>query len=120
MKDLKSYPYKVLVRVDDKGRLLELNSDAFIKDKTGWIEIDSGCGDRYHHAQMNYLTRPLVDNRGLCLYKIADGKIVERAQDEIDADYQPPQPTPTVEQRLTVLESSTDDIILMLADMIGG
>lgn len=31
-----------------------------------------------------------------------------------------PAPSPTPEQRLDVLEGTTDDIILMMADMIGG
>ena len=31
-----------------------------------------------------------------------------------------PQPEPTPEQRLDVLENTTDDIILMMADLIGG
>lgn len=31
-----------------------------------------------------------------------------------------PTPSPTPEQRLDVLEGTTDDIILMMADLIGG
>ena len=31
-----------------------------------------------------------------------------------------PQPEPTPEERLDTLESTTDDIILMMADLIGG
>ncbi len=33
---------------------------------------------------------------------------------------QTPTPSPTPEQRLDVLEGTTDDIILMMADLIGG
>ena len=33
---------------------------------------------------------------------------------------QMPEPVPTPEQRLDVLECTTDDIILMMADLIGG
>lgn len=33
---------------------------------------------------------------------------------------QMPEPAPTPEQRLDVLESTSDDIILMMADLIGG
>ena len=33
---------------------------------------------------------------------------------------QMPQPDPTPEERLDVLEYTTDDIILMMADLIGG
>lgn len=31
-----------------------------------------------------------------------------------------PTPSPTPEQRLDTLENTTDDIILMMADLIGG
>lgn len=113
-------PYRVFVRVDIAGRVAAINSCEFVPDADGWIEIDSGWGDRYHHAQGNYLPRPLVDERGLYRYKLVYGKIVERTQEEIDGDYTPPTPAPNTDQRLAALESSTDDIILMLADMIGG
>ena len=33
---------------------------------------------------------------------------------------QMPEPVPTPEQRLDVLENTTDDIVLMMADLIGG
>lgn len=113
-------PYKVLVRVDDDGRVVEINSDAFVTDTDGWVEIDSGWGDKYHHAQGNYLSGPLMDERGIYRYKLVDGKPIERTQEEMDADYTPPEQKPTTEQRVDALETTTDDIVLMLADMIGG
>lgn len=39
---------------------------------------------------------------------------VEKLQAEI------PEPEPTPEERLNTLETTTDDIVLMLADIIGG
>lgn len=32
-------PYKVLVRVDDAGRVVEINSSAFITNTDGWVEV---------------------------------------------------------------------------------
>lgn len=32
-------PYKVLVRVDDAGRVVEINSSAFVQDASGWVEV---------------------------------------------------------------------------------
>ena len=113
-------PYKVLVRMDSEGRLVDINSSAFVQDTTGWVEIDSGFGDRYHHAQGNYLPKPKMDERGVLRYKRVDGKVVERTQEEMDGDYTPPEQRPTTEQRVDALETTTDDIVLMLADMIGG
>ena len=113
-------PYKVLVRVDDAGRVVEINSSAFVQDETGWVEIDSGWEDRHHHAQGNYLPCPLMDERGVYRYKLVDGKPTERTAEEMDGDYTTPEQKPTTEQRVDALETTTDDIVLMLADMIGG
>ncbi|MDY4140828.1 MAG: hypothetical protein SOY30_16055 [Eubacteriales bacterium] len=113
-------PYKVLVRVDDAERVVEINSSAFITNTDGWVEIDSGMGDKFHHAQGNYMPGPLMDERGVYRYKLVDGKVVERTAEEMDADYVPPEQRPTTEQRVDALETTTDDIILMMAELIGG
>lgn len=99
-------PYKVLVRVDDAGRVVEINSSAFITNTDGWTEIDSGWGDKYHHAQGNYLPGPLTDERGLFLYKLGNGQIVKRSAAEIEADYTPQPAAQTQEERLAALEEA--------------
>ena len=113
-------PYKVLVRVGDAGRVVAINSSEFVTEPDGWVEIDSGWGDKYHHAQGNYLPGPLMDERGIYRYKLVDGKPIDRTAEEMDADYIPPEQRPTTEQRVDALETTTDDIILMMAELIGG
>lgn len=113
-------PYIVYIKTDNTNRITAIDSSAFLSDTTGWTEIDSGFGDKYHHAQGNYFPQPLYDERGICRYKLVDGKPVERTQEEMDADYTPPEIKPTTEQRVDALETTTDDIILMMADLIGG
>lgn len=98
-------PYIVYVKVDESNRVTSINSSAFLADVTGWTEIDSGYGDKYHHAQGNYFSQPLYDERGICRYKLVDGKPVERTQEEMDADYVPPEVKPTDEERILQLES---------------
>ena len=78
--------YIVFIRVDDAGRVIEINSSEFISDITGWIQIDEGTGDRFHHAQNNYLEHPLVDERGIYRYKYIDQTVQERTEAEIAAD----------------------------------
>ena len=55
---------------------------------------------------------------------IIEAQNVEMTADEIAEleamRAQIPEPVPTPEQRLDVLEGTTDDIILMMADLIGG
>ena len=113
-------PYVVFVKLDDANRITAVNSSAFILNQDGWTEIDRGYTQRHHHAQGNYFPLPIMDERGIYRYKLVDGKPVERTQEEMDSDYTPPEQKPTTEQRVDALETTTDDIVLMLADMIGG
>ena len=113
-------PYIVYAKTDAENRITDINSSAFLSSTDGWTEIDRGYGDSYHHAQGNYFPKPIMDKRGIYRYKLVDGKPVERTQEEMDADYVPPEVKPTTEQRVDALETTTDDIILMMADLIGG
>ena len=97
--------YIVYIRVDDADRVVAVNSSAFLQDTDGWVQIDSGHGDRYHHAQGNYFDKPLYDERGICRYKLVNGRPVERTQEEMDADYVPPEVKPTDAERISQLES---------------
>lgn len=90
---------KVLVQTDDAGRVTAINSDAFVSGD-GWTAIDEGEGDRYRHAQNNYLFKPLTDERGVYRYKLVDGLVVQRTQAEMDADFDArPAPEPTAEEK---------------------
>ena len=98
-------PYIVYVKTDDANRITAVNSNTFLTDTDGWTEIDSGYGDKYHHAQGNYFDKPLYDERGICRYKLVNGRPVERTQEEMDADYVPPEVKPTDAERILQLES---------------
>lgn len=97
--DMQIEPYKVFVLTDAESRVTAINSSAFV-DGDGWTQIDEGYGDRCHHAQNNYLTKPLTDERGVYRYKLVDGVVVQRTQAEMDADYASrPAPEPTAEEK---------------------
>ena len=98
-------PYIVYVKTDDANRITAVNSNTFLTDTDGWTEIDSGYGDKYHHAQGNYFDKPLYDERSICRYKLVNGRPVERTQEEMDADYVPPEVKPTDAERISQLES---------------
>ena len=97
--------YIVYVRTDDAGRLVAVNSSAYMSDTDGWTELDRGVGVRYHHAQGNYLPGPLMDERGIFRYKLVDGSVQERTKEEMDADYVPPKVNPTDTERILQLEN---------------
>lgn len=93
-------PYVVYVKVDESNRITAINSSEFLTDVIGWTGIDSGYGDKYHHAQGNYFSQPIIDNHGIYRYKLANGKPVERTQEEMDADYVEPDAAPTQLDRI--------------------
>lgn len=88
--------YKVYIQTDANNNVTAVNSSAFLADLTGWTEIDEGTGDKYHHAQGNYLPKGLMTDDGIYQYKYTDGKLQERTEEEIQADIDSRMPAPEV------------------------
>lgn len=78
-------PYHVYAQADEQGRIIAVNSSAFVPAEWG-TEIDSGFGDRFHHAQGNYFPQPVYTDDGIPRYKLVDGKAQARTEEEIQAD----------------------------------
>lgn len=74
--------YKVYVKTAENGVITAINSSAFLTDTSGWTEIDEGSGDKYHHAQNNYLPDGLIDENGIYNYKLIDGKLELRTTED--------------------------------------
>ena len=74
--------YMVYVKTDDRNVITAINSSAFLTDTTNWTEIDEGEGDKYHHAQNNYLPDGLMDENGIFNYKLTEGKPELRTAEE--------------------------------------
>ena len=102
--------YTVYAKLDDKGYVMMLNSSGFVKDAEGWVEIDKGCGDRYHHAQGNYLPMPVVTDDGAYRYKYTGTHIVECSDKEIMAQIAEAEPFPTLEKRIKELEIDSGEM----------
>lgn len=79
MDDIK---YTVYAKTDDRNVITAINSSAFLSDVTDWMEIDEGDGDRYYHAQNNYLPAGLMDENGIFNYKLVDNQPVLRTAEE--------------------------------------
>ena len=80
------FTYKVFAKLDENNIITAINSSAFLPNTTGWTEIDEGVGDRYHHAQGNYLPKGLVDGNGSYNYRYVDGELIERTEEEKRAE----------------------------------
>lgn len=99
--------YTVYVRADETGRIVEVNSIAFMADTAGWTAIDEGYGDKYHHAQGNYFPLPLFGPDGCANYKIENSIVLERTEEEKEIEMSNrPKPLPKGEERLAALEKA--------------
>lgn len=78
---------RVYVQTDSESRVLRIEGEyTFPADLEDWVLIEEGepC-DRLNLAQSNYLEKSLYDG-AVPRYKLVDGKVVERAAEEIEAD----------------------------------
>lgn len=111
---------QVYVKTDAQGRVVDINSDAYLPDPAGWTQVDEGDGDRYRHAQANYLPGPLTDAQGRYRYKLDEGDVVERTAEELAAEVLP-EIGPTDIEILKTRVDAGEDAILFLMDMnMGG
>ena len=106
--------YKVYIKTDGTD-IVAVNSSAFLTDLTDWVEIDSGQGDKYHHAQGNYFGKPIVTDTGIYRYKYVDGEIVEKTDQEIETEEaNSPPPEPSMEADILSLVLDHEYRIIML------
>ena len=116
---------KVYVLLNSEGYITRIDGGytiGNITDPENWVLIDEGNGDKYNLCQGNYFPQPIRTMGGAYRYKLVDGKPVECTAEEIEAQEEAlkPVPTPSLENRAEGLESTTDDMILLMADLIGG
>lgn len=109
-------PYIVYVKTSN-GYIMAVNSSAFLTDTTGWVEIDSGYGDKYHHAQGNYFEKPILTSGGAFQYKMVDGDLAEctaeeiRAQENANRKSAEPTQLDVIEAQLTYTAMMTDTLL---------
>lgn len=105
---------KVYVKTDEKSIITEINSDIFLESVEGYVLIDEGNGDKYAHAQGNYLPDSLIDDKGRYNFKLANGIVVALTDDEKDTLFPVDSiKKPTTEERISVMEDAVQELILM-------
>lgn len=84
--------YKVYVSLKD-GYITSINSEIFLSQEEiqTMTEIDKGQGDKYAHAQSQYLEKGLVDEQGRYNYKFVEGKAIEVAEEDKPTIKEPEQ-----------------------------
>lgn len=103
--------YSVYVKTDETGRIVAVNSDAFLSSLDGWQKIAEGNGDKFHHAQGNYLDFPLADENGVYRYELKNGKIKERKKKDMEADVQARPKQPTDRERIDELANTVKELL---------
>lgn len=92
--------YKVYVSLLN-GYITSINSEVFLSEEEiqTMTEIDKGQGDKYAHAQSQYLEKGLVDEHGRYNYKYLEGKVVEVAEAD-KPTIEEPKAEPTEQERI--------------------
>lgn len=103
---------RVFIKTDSKNRVTAVDSEIFISDTSGWVEIDRGDGDKFAHAQGNYFPKPLTDENGVYRYKFENGEISERSADEIAADMPVTEPAPPSNAELAAAIAELAEVMM--------
>ena len=102
---------RVYIKIDSENRVTAVNSEIFISDILGWVEIDNGDGDKFAHAQGNYLPKPITDENGVYRFKFENGAVCERSADEMAADLPIPEPVPPTNAELAAAIAELAEVI---------
>ena len=116
---------KVYVLLDSSGYITRIDggyTESNITDLENWVLIDEGYGDRYNLCQGNYFPQPIITDGGAYRYKLIDGMVTECSESEIleQEEAQKRNTPPTLQDRVDAIETTADDMILLMAEMIGG
>lgn len=93
--------YKVYVKLNEDKCVTLIDSEIFLtnEEMQSMTNIDEGEGDKYAHAQSQYLEKGLIDKYGRYNYKFVEGKLVEVA--EVDKPtIEEPKAVPTEQQKI--------------------
>ena len=107
---------KVYAKINEQNIITDINSSIFLNNIEDYIKIDEGSGDKYAHAQGNYLKKSLVDEYGRFNYKFEDGKILELTDEEKNSLFKKPEPSPSKQEEInSALMEENANIRLQLA-----
>lgn len=131
--------YEVWAKTDERGRVLALDGGVTMVnvDTATWTKIDEGDDtERYGGCQQHYVDMPLYTDDYVPRYKLVDNEVVLRDDDEIENDLaamaaeearkeaeeaaEKQRPFNELQEQIDEQTDILDDVILMMADIIGG
>ena len=72
----------VYIKKDSNNVITNINSSDFLTDISDWIGIDEGIGDKYSHAQSQYLAKGICDGLGRFNYKYDNNVVTVLTESE--------------------------------------
>lgn len=104
--------YKVYVKLNEDKCITLIDSEIFLtnEEMQSMTNIDEGEGDKYAHAQSQYLENGLIDKYGRYNYKYVEGKVVEVAEGD-KPTIEEPKAVPTEQQKINA------QLILQIAQL---
>mgnify|MGYP001436675424 CR=1 FL=1 len=92
---------RVYINKDSENNITSINSEIFLSEEemSTMAEIDKGQGDKYAHAQSQYLEKGLVDEHGRYNYKYVEGKVIEVAEAD-KPTIEEPKAVPTEQEKI--------------------
>lgn len=93
--------YKVYVKLNEDKCVTLIDSEIFLtnEEMQSMTNIDEGEGDKFVHAQSQYLEKGLIDKYGRYNYKFVEGKVVEVAEGD-KPTIEEPKAVPTEQQKI--------------------
>lgn len=91
---------KVYIKIDENNCITDINSSVFLNSIENYICIDEGNGDKYSHAQGNYLSKSLMDSKDRYNYRYTDSKVTELTEEEKESLFPVQEPQPSREEQL--------------------
>ena len=95
------------IYADNQKRILGYSTNNMFGN-TGWQDVLEEVPD------------VLTNEHGVPLYELVDGQITPRSQEDVDADYVPPEPVPPLEDRVDAVEIKTGDLEEALDMILSG
>ena len=101
--------YQVYIQIDEDNKVYNINSNPYIEDKTEWLFVDEGVGEKYLYAQQAYLPKRIYDDNNILMYRYVNNEFVERSEEERLEEFKnrfPETPSNNLDDRVKVLEES--------------
>ena len=114
----------IWVCIDDRERIIAINTND-MSGNNGWVMTTDADLTRDIDVGVETFIARMTTSDGVPRFVFVSGSASERSQEDIDTDtlgtaQTNTDPVAELEGRVSTVETTTDEITLLLADVIGG